>query len=129
MASVVRLLRRNTADEDGFTLIELLVVLVVIGVLLAIAIPSYLAFKDRANQRAAQANIRAAVPAAESYYADNGYYTGMSVSALKQIDAGISNVVAVGTVTASSYCLKATVGNKNAGYQGPGGTVSTVACT
>jgi prepilin-type N-terminal cleavage/methylation domain-containing protein len=129
MASVGRLHGRITAAEGGFTLIELLVVLVILGILIAIAIPSYLTFKDRANQKAAQADVRAALPAAESYYSDNGYYTGMTIGALRAIDSGISNAVSVGNVAASSYCLKATVGNKNAGLQGPGGIVSTVACT
>ena len=129
MALVSKLRKRLAADEGGFTLIELLVVLVIIGILLAIAVPSYLGFKDRANQRAAQSNVRAAVPSAEAYYSDNGYYTGMTVGALKAIDSGLSSSVSVGTVTASTYCLKATVGNKSAGFIGPGGTVSTVACT
>jgi type IV pilus assembly protein PilA len=112
--------RLDGNTEQGFTLIELLVVIIIIGILLAIAVPSYLGFKDRAANNAAKANLRAAVPSAEAYYQDNGAYTGMTTAALTAIDSGISPTLTVASAGASSYCLTDTVSGKTWSVAGPG---------
>jgi type IV pilus assembly protein PilA len=112
--------RLDGNTEQGFTLIELLVVIIIIGILLAIAVPSYLGFKDRAANNAAKANLRAAVPSAEAYYQDNGAYTGMNATALQAIDSGISPTLTVASAGASTYCLTDTVSGKTWSVAGPG---------
>jgi len=114
-------MRQRLAREEGFTLIELLIVIVIIGILLAIAVPSYLGFRDRANQKAANSDVRAAVPAAEAYFADNGTYTGMTTASLRAIDTGVDIdgiVISTNTtaprVAGDTYCIDKTVGGKKA---------------
>jgi type IV pilus assembly protein PilA len=119
-------LRTRLASSEGFTLIELLVVIVIIGILLAIAIPSYLGFRNQAKDTAGEANVREAVPSAESYFATNGNYTAMDTTALKAIDSGLSSSVSVVAKTATTYCLSAPGQGSVVWYfAGPGGTITS----
>ena len=108
--------------EAGFTLVELLVVVAIVGVLVAIAVPSYLGFGGRAADSSAKANLRAALPSAEAYYVDNGTYAGMTAGILRsQYDAGLAPGVAIaGTPTQSGYCLADSVDGHTWSVAGPG---------
>ena len=70
MQDTIHRLREKQADE-GFTLIELLVVVVIIGVLVAIAIPVYLNYRQGAADKSAQSDVRGAISAVEQFYTTN----------------------------------------------------------
>ena len=105
-------LRQRAKDEKGFTLIELLVVILIIGILAAIAIPSFLNQKGKANDASAKEMARSAQTAMETYATDhNGDYTGATTTVLNSIEPtlNITNAAQAELITASGATTGYTV--------------------
>ena len=111
-------IKNRMASEQGFTLIELLVVIVILGILVAIAVPSYLSFRGNAQQAAAQANVRSAIPAAEGFYQIGSTYTGLSLAAMQAQAPGVSVSHVVVSTDGNAYCIDSANGAKDAYYIG-----------
>ena len=100
---------RRRDEEQGFTLIELMVVVLIIAILIAIAIPTFLGARQRAQDRAAQSDLRNGLTSEKTYYTDNQAYVDTAnpanIATLKAIES------ALGWGNAAPAKLRADVGD------------------
>lgn len=114
---MLSMLRKRMQDDKGFTLIELMVVVLIIAILIAIAIPTFLGLRTRSQNRAAQSDLRNGMTAAKSFYTDKDAYTGFNAAEAKKIETSLDWVdsgtpakgqVGVAGVTAQEVVLNGT---------------------
>jgi type IV pilus assembly protein PilA len=137
---VIRKLNARRSDENGFTLIEILVVILILAVLMAIAVPSFLRSKKKGNDSQAHAALRSGLAAERTYYVDYQSYTtdqaklraiesnvvwdttDSKVSGVMAVTAGVpadSVVVMASTSTSGSvYCIMNIATDQTAGVNG-----------
>jgi type IV pilus assembly protein PilA len=101
------LIARRRDEEEGFTLIELMVVVLIIAILIAIAIPTFLGARKRAQDRAAQSSIRNGLTAAKTLYTDKEDFSSVSQPNLGSVEPSLTFVAGA----------SGTAGPKTVGFQ------------
>jgi type IV pilus assembly protein PilA len=124
------MLSKMMKKNEGFTLIELMIVIAIIGILAAIAIPQFSAYRVRSFNAAANADLRNAATAQEAYYVDESSYTSTLANLTGEYGLFITDGVNFGTITLipgppEQYNMTArhTRGDRTYSITGPGGSV------
>lgn len=117
---MTKAIRRRLAGSEGFTLIELMVVVMIIAVLIAIAIPSFLGFRKSAQDRSAQSEIRNVLLSQKAYWLENGDYTqtaaditALEPNAVINADPAVGVYMDLNAASSDIVCLTRTAESGN----------------